>query len=179
MADFSLPPSRYPVISSFLVNTSPLQSLKMLFIGAAAVGVVGKPDSGKLASLWVGTALCLSLEAIVKFSAPLLKVEVGLDVGRHVFSAVQRMEWIFAAFWMASASGKVLQGNSVATLAYGTPIIVLIWQTLFGLPALATRALNIISGSQVKDSGLNHRLYVLAEALKLISLGIVAVGGVE
>lgn len=47
--------------------------------------------------IWAGGLLAIALEAWVKFSAPSVTREIGLDVGRHVFGAVNKPEIGLAA----------------------------------------------------------------------------------
>src|SRR3712207_7116586 len=48
--------------------------------------------------IWVGFLAAISfMEAPVKFTAPSLTLAVGLDVGRHVFAVLNKVEWVFIA----------------------------------------------------------------------------------
>ena len=52
---------------------------------------------GGLGFVWAGLVVGISfIEAPVKFTAPSLPLSVGLDVGRHVFAALNRAELLLA-----------------------------------------------------------------------------------
>ena len=50
-----------------------------------------------IALIWLGMVLGISfLEAAVKFLAPSVTLEIGLDIGRYVFGAFNKVECVFA-----------------------------------------------------------------------------------
>jgi hypothetical protein len=130
------------------------------------------PVSFVVTFVWFGFVAAISfLEAPVKFTAPSLTLAVGLDVGRHVFAALNKVEMAFAL-----ASLGLLLGNRPAirtALLLAGIVGILALQTFWLLPALDARALVYINGGTPKPSTL-HVGYVIAEALKLI--GLLALG---
>jgi hypothetical protein len=124
---------------------------------------------GGLAFVWAGLVAGISfLEAPVKFTAPSLTREVGLDVGRHVFGALNRVELVLALVsgglvWAARPRRGV--GGGLA-LAWGALIV----QTAWLLPALNARAALIIGGGSPPAAPGLHVLYGLAEGAKVLAL---------
>lgn len=106
-------------------------------------------------------------ESPVKFTAPSLTLAVGLDVGRHVFAALNKAEIVFALtnlllLFVAKPPARIIVLFSVVGL-------ILSLQTVWLLPALDTRALVIISGNTPPPSYL-HMTYIVVEAIKLVAL---------
>jgi hypothetical protein len=122
-----------------------------------------------LCFVWVGLVFGISfLEAPVKFTAPSVTRAIGLDVGRHVFWALNRVELGLAA----GALGLLLVGETgsvVRWLAAGVGIVLVI-QTLWLLPVLRSQAAAIISGEIEHASEYVHLGYIVLEALKIAGL---------
>jgi hypothetical protein len=121
---------------------------------------------------WVGLVAGISfLEAPVKFTAPSVTRAIGLDVGRHVFSVLNRVELVLAA----GGLGLLLRGRfgpAVWWVAGGIAAILLV-QTGWLLPVLRTQAAAIIQGEIEHGSEYVHVGYILLEVLKLIGLILV------
>ena len=116
--------------------------------------------------LWIGFVTGISfLEAPLKFQAPHITLALGLGIGRLVFAALNKVEWVFA---LAIAFSLVRQGGTFdrKNLLFAVPLLVLLVQTLWLLPALDARAELHIQGAAVPDSFL-HVYYVLAEVIKI------------
>lgn len=124
---------------------------------------------GGVAFAWAGLVAGISfLEAPVKFTAPSLTLEVGLDVGRHVFGALNRAEWVVAAVSVGLAwAARPRRGVWGALAVVGTALLV---QTAWLLPALDARAALIIAGGRPPASTGLHLLYGLAEGVKVLAL---------
>jgi hypothetical protein len=127
-----------------------------------------------LSFVWAGLVLGISfLEAPVKFSAPTLTRAAGLDVGRHVFRALNRVE-------VGAAGGLLVlllsATASAALLALGAAVLLIVAvQTLWLLPILREQATAIIEGDVENTEGHAHLGYVVLEAAKVGALG--AIGG--
>lgn len=123
--------------------------------------------------IWMGAIIAISfMEAPLKFQAPSITLAVGLEVGRLVFGALNKMEWGFmllmvGSFFLTSASKKSLI-LSVLLLC------LLLWQTFVLLPDLDQRALAIIDGD-LPVPGNEHLFYVGAEIAKLALLTIISI----
>jgi len=118
--------------------------------------------------MWAGMIAGISfLEAPVKFTAPSLTLPIGLDVGRHVFGAFNKVEIVLGTILMLI----VFLGKSpwLLKLPCFLVVILLILETFWLLPVLDRRALIIIAG-QSPEGPSPHTWYVVFEGVKLISL---------
>eukprot|EP00698_Gefionella_okellyi_P024503 TRINITY_DN866_c0_g1_i1.p1 TRINITY_DN866_c0_g1~~TRINITY_DN866_c0_g1_i1.p1 ORF type:complete len:143 (-),score=10.07 TRINITY_DN866_c0_g1_i1:743-1171(-) len=123
-----------------------------------------------LAAVWAGIVLGISfLEAWVKFRAKTLTRPVGLDVGRTVFKALNRVELClsFAAFVL------LLLANCPEMIL---PIAIVLIQTFSLQPVLFKRAQDIIDGKHVASRPILHIVYVGSEFVKVAGLLYVSVG---
>lgn len=119
---------------------------------------------------WIGFVCSISfLEAWLKFRAPGVTLPIGLGIGRLVFAALNKVEWVFALAIIVSTYTKpaITIFNQKALLILA--LFFLITQTLWLLPALDARAQLYINGENVAPSNL-HIYYVIAEFLKVTTL---------
>lgn len=125
---------------------------------------------GGLAFLWAGLVLGIAfLEAPVKFTAPSLTREVGLDVGRHVFAAMNRVEWVLAALGLGLAWAARPRRGLWAVLAVAAAALLL--ETAWLLPALNARAGVIIAGGTLASSGVPlHLVFGAVAGAKVLAL---------
>lgn len=122
--------------------------------------------------LWIGFVCAISfMEAWLKFKAPGVNMQIGLGIGRLVFSALNKVEWVFAVAIFISFFISKQHLLSISNMFYYVPFILLFLQTIWVLPALDKRAEMHIRGTQVEDSSL-HIYYVAMEVVKVISLFI-------
>jgi hypothetical protein len=124
--------------------------------------------------LWIGFVCAISfMEAWLKFQAPGIDTKLGLGIGRLVFGALNKVEWVLA---LTIAVSHILNTKmvSVRTAFYIIPAIILIVQTFYLLPQLDARAEMIIQNQHLPGSNL-HIIYVIAEIIKVISLVIFGV----
>ncbi len=131
-------------------------------------GLVSMPA---VALLWLGAVLAIALAAGAKFQAPLLTRTVGLDVGRTVFAAFNRVEIVLAV--LATLLALWQREQKAARWALLSAVVALVVQTLVLLPALSARADVIISGGD-PGSGVTHISYLVAEGIKITALAIAA-----
>ena len=119
--------------------------------------------------IWIGCVCAISfMEAWLKFQAPGVTLSIGLSIGRLVFNMLNKVE-LFLAF--------VILVNLIAyrgflekrNIFYFIPVVIILIQTFFILPALDTRAQLHIDGQSVPPSKL-HFYYVGMEVVKLFSL---------
>ena len=125
--------------------------------------------------LWIGFVCAISfLEAGLKFRAPGITLPIGLGIGRLVFGALNKIEWVLAAaivlIYMVFHDNYL--GWNIAWI--GCAIVILIIQSLWALPALNQRAKKIISGMSVTRSSL-HKYYLLLEVVKVATLFVYGV----
>lgn len=125
--------------------------------------------------LWIGFVGAISfMEAWLKFKAPGVTMPIGLGIGKLVFNALNKMEWLFA---IVIAACFLLFNQPVETLPiwwYSIAVILLLAQTFWLLPALDARANALINGQTPKRSSL-HWYFVGAELIKVICLLLLAI----
>lgn len=130
--------------------------------------------------IWLGMILGISfLETPVKFMAPDVTLEIGLDIGRQVFGIFNKVECGLALV-LAILVGIIRQKDRWVIL----PVVVwfsLALQTFWLLPLLDDRVGLILQGQTPPPSHL-HTFYVVLEVLKAIALavyGFRASGGLQ
>lgn len=132
--------------------------------------VVNHPIALVSTFLWIGFVCAISfLEAWLKFRAPGVTLPMGLGIGRLVFAALNKIEWVFAiaiTVYLVFSKWQWMQLNSLFLII---PIILLLIQTLWLLPALDARAEMHIQGAVVPPSNL-HFYFVGMELVKVTGL---------
>jgi uncharacterized membrane protein (DUF485 family) len=124
---------------------------------------------------WIGFIGAISfMEAWLKFRAPGVTVAIGLSIGRLVFGALNKVEWVFA---LTVCIGALIYSRPLFTAPNILLILILfmlLLQTAIILPALDARAELCIRDRRVKPSSL-HFWFVGMECLKVICLLATAV----
>lgn len=116
------------------------------------------------------------MEAPIKFMAPHLTLEVGVEVGRLVFKALNRVEVVLCLISIGFTFLNSFHRTTVILLVVLSTIIGI--QTFWLLPALHERVQMIIQG-QIPPASHLHQVYILLDSLKvtgLILLGITQFG---
>lgn len=120
--------------------------------------------------LWIGFVTAISfMEAWLKFRAPGVTIPVGLGIGRLVFNALNKAEWVFA---IAVLAGLLISKQNLLTISnilFYLPVILLIIQTIWLLPALDIRAEMRMKSMEIPPSFL-HIYYVVMEIIKVVCL---------
>jgi hypothetical protein len=120
--------------------------------------------------LWIGFICAISfMETPLKFRAPGVTLPIGLNIGKLVFRALNKVEWACAfiiAIGMLISKGHL---NIFIFGGYVLTLFLLVTQTLWLLPALEKRADALISGQTLLPSTL-HWYFVAAELGKVIAL---------
>lgn len=122
--------------------------------------------------IWAGLIIGISfIEAPIKFTAPGITLALGLGIGRLVFGIMNKVEIALCAIALVAMllNGTTKKEWTLASLL--TAILLL--QTLWLLPALDVRAVDIIKGGNPPASNL-HFLYVALEFGKLALLFVTA-----
>lgn len=120
---------------------------------------------------WLGMVGAISfMEAWLKFTAPGITLPLGLGIGRLVFHALNRVELILGIILLTSFFYLKQPLLRKANLFLLLPILILLTQTFWLLPALDMRAEMHIQGQNVPPSNL-HFLYIVFEVLKFLGLG--------
>ncbi len=117
---------------------------------------------------WIGFIGAISfMEAWLKFRAPGVTLPIGLGIGRLVFAALNKVEWVFAVAIMIS-NIRTVRKIKISPF-YVVAVLILILQTVWLLPALDARALLYIEAKPVPPSSL-HLYFAIAEGIKFLLL---------
>ncbi|KAF8937805.1 hypothetical protein BGZ58_002123 [Dissophora ornata] len=145
---------------------------------------------GALQCGWLGANLAISfLEAPIKFLAPTPARRSLIDVGRHVFSAFNKVEVILAAFdllgWYlltqrslvaplptSAAPGLLgqLKMGWRQWLRFSPGLIVFVFESFTFLPVMRGVGARFIEGQPVEKNNRAHVVYVALEAIKVATL---------
>ena len=103
----------------------------------------------------------------IRFTAPLMTRPVALDVGRVVFAALNKAELIALLILLivVRVSGRARE----LWMQCSVLILILLTQSIWLLPQLTERSLQIIAGSEPPPSVV-HGTYSTLELLKLLLL---------
>lgn len=120
--------------------------------------------------IWVGFMSAISfMESWLKFKSPELEVPIGLAVGRRVFKALNRVEWVFLIIiWLS----YFISGMTISMSVMGVYIllaILLVLQGFWLLPIMSIRVTARLKGEDMPPSHL-HSWYVGMEFIKLLLL---------
>lgn len=130
------------------------------------------------AFVWAGMLGGISfLEAPLKFRAPGITLELGLGIGRLVFTALNRVELVLAA--IVIVGGVLTRPSAAGVAALAVAVVLLSTQTLWLRPALNQRTARVIAGEPVPPSRL-HATFIALEVVKLVAVvvvGVLAVAG--
>jgi uncharacterized membrane protein (DUF485 family) len=120
--------------------------------------------------LWIGFVCAISfMEAWLKFQAPGITIPLGLGIGRLVFDALNKVEWVFAIAIIFSGSIVTEKWLRFKNLAFVVPLLLLFMQTFWVLPALDARAELVINEQILPPSNL-HFFYIGMEIIKIVAL---------
>lgn len=128
------------------------------------------------AFLWIGFVGAISfMESWLKFKAPGITVNLGLGIGRRVFSALNKIELILA---LPIIINLVFVQDDIfifRNLLFFIPFLLLIVQTLWLLPALDVRAISSINGEELSKTYF-HFYYV---GMEIVKVGCLFIFGVK
>ncbi|WP_372752030.1 hypothetical protein [Labilibaculum sp.] len=121
-----------------------------------------------LTFIWIGFLLAISfMEAWVKFRAVSLDLPTGLDVGTHVFGALNMVERIFSAALLVYIF--IYYADKVVVVTGLTIFTFVVAQSGYLLPELNEHAQLIMQGMVPEENSVHH-MYVLMEIVKLFAL---------
>lgn len=121
---------------------------------------------------WIGFVCAISfMEAWLKFRAPGVTLAIGLGIGKLVFALLNKVEWIFALALLISAVSSRKSTNGLSLVSFATILLILTLQSLWLLPALDLRAVQVIDGAVLPLSNL-HLVFVAMEVIKVGGLFI-------
>ena len=123
--------------------------------------------------IWLGMVAAISfLEAPLKFRAPGVTIQVGLEIGRLVFRALNICEVVLAAVALVGVvlgrpSTAVVVTVAVAVAALGVQVVAV-------RPALTRHSDAVLADASVAESGRSHAhaAYIAAELVKVPALTV-------
>ncbi|WP_206367142.1 hypothetical protein [Sphingobacterium sp. SGG-5] len=127
------------------------------------------PVAIPLIFIWVGFVCAISfMEAWLKFQAPGVTIPIGLGIGRLVFGALNKVEWVLflGSVWSLFPIKNLFSRQRVFLIVL---FIILSIQTFWMLPVLDMRAELFIQGAEVPPSNM-HVYFVAVELLKVVAL---------
>lgn len=137
---------------------------------------IKNPTAIALTFLWLGFVFAISfLEAWLKFQAPGITLELGLGIGKLVFNALNKIEWVLAIIivlsMLASRQNPIKGKNLLVVIT----IVILLLQSFWLLPELFVRANLHIQEQSVLSSSFAHYTYITLEVIKVVFLTIFGV----
>lgn len=134
---------------------------------------IKNPTAIALTFLWLGFVFAISfLEAWLKFQAPGITLELGLGIGKLVFNALNKIEWVLAIIivlsMLASRQNPIKGKNLLVVIT----IVILLLQSFWLLPELFVRANLHIQEQSVTSSSFAHYTYITLEVIKVVLLSI-------
>jgi hypothetical protein len=120
---------------------------------------------GTTAIFWLGFFMAISfMEAPLKFTAPNLSLTEGLQIGKIVFGALNKCEWVFLCIILISCLLNKASKKGLYLIVIISVILVI--ETTWLLPLLDAGVNRVISGQPAGVQYI-HWLYVLLEIIKV------------
>ena len=125
--------------------------------------------------IWFGAIGAISfMEAPLKFTAPNITLALGLGIGRIVFQTLNKIEIALALLLVVSVFMRRPEGKPWIYFL-GAVVALLLVETVWLLPVLDARAVQVLSGNAPPFSNA-HIIYIAFDAIKflcLFALGVV------
>jgi len=129
------------------------------------------------AIFWLGFFMAISfMEAPLKFTVPGISMAQGVMIGRVIFSALNKIEWLF--FIVILAACFFSRPTFLLTVLIGIAGFILLLETSWVLPLLDINAKKLIAGQKTSGNTM-HYIYGFLEILKipvLILIGLQDLG---
>ena len=124
--------------------------------------------------LWLGFVCAISfLETPLKFKAPGVELKQALSIGRLVFHALNRVEWVCCSLsWLIVLRLRIVRTRG-SLILLGTITAILAFQTWALLPALDARTIEFLHG-ETPAATWHHPAYIGVEVVKALLLGVLA-----
>jgi hypothetical protein len=125
-----------------------------------------------LLAVWAGIIIGVSLIATpIKFQAPSLTLQTGLEIGRYTFRLLGRVELCLVVAAVVAAAFARARGNTWILLGVIVAIIAL--QRFWLLPFLDKGVSEVLAGGSPSFS-LHHRIFAVMEAARATLLILAA-----
>ncbi len=126
-----------------------------------------------LPPVWLGMICAIAMEAQLKFQAPGITRELGLGIGKIVFTALNHVECAIAILLLITFF--VFKNARRTQIVFAAILLILLTQTLWLIPNLIER-IDLITSGQTVPSGLPiHFFYIAFEICKMVLLLILSV----
>jgi hypothetical protein len=125
-----------------------------------------------LPPVWLGMSCAIAMEAQLKFQAPNVTRELGLGIGKIVFTALNRIECALAILLLISF--LIGFAGRRAKIIFGAILLILLAQTFWLMPALIERIDLIVAGNAPPDSAA-HLFYIAFEISKMTLLLVLSI----
>lgn len=127
-----------------------------------------------LPPLWCGMLLAIAMEAQLKFGAPGITRELGLGIGKLVFTALNRVELVIAMVLAVALFALPGAAAKRAKVVFGLIAVILLAQTVWLLPLLIER-IDLIVAGQAPPASPGHLIYIALEVSKITLLLVLSV----
>lgn len=126
--------------------------------------------------IWIGFVCSISfMEAWLKFRAPNVSLSIGLSIGKLIFAALNKVEWLLGGIVTFAAILDNQKPKLAKSVFLHVPMIILVLQTSWLLPSLNENAEKIIQGMKASSS-FAHFNYIFLETIKILSLFALGIG---
>ena len=109
----------------------------------------------------------IAAEAQLKFQAPGITRELGLGIGKIVFTALNRVECAVAI--LLAIALFAFAGARRARIVFGAIVAILLAQTFWLIPLLIQR-IDLITSGQAPPASAAHFVYIAFEIAKILLL---------
>jgi hypothetical protein len=127
-----------------------------------------------LPPLWCGMVIAIAMEAQLKFQAPGITRELGLGIGKIVFTALNRIECVIAVVLAIAFFAVVNKASTRARILFGAIAFILLAQTFWLIPLLIER-IDLIVAGQTPPATMTHVIYIALEVAKILLLLVLSV----
>ncbi|MDQ3802005.1 MAG: hypothetical protein M3384_21480 [Acidobacteriota bacterium] len=127
-----------------------------------------------LPPLWCGMLCAIAMEAQLKFQAPGITRELGLGIGKLVFTALNRVECALAILLAIALFAFLGAPRRRARIVFGAIAFILLAQTFWLIPLLIER-IDLITSGQTPPASTAHFVYIAFEIGKILLLLILSV----
>lgn len=122
-----------------------------------------------LPPLWCGMVVAIAMEAQLKFQAPGITRELGLGIGKIVFTALNRVECVLAILLAIALFAFSAGAARRARVVFAAIAFILLAQTFWLIPLLMER-IDLITSGQAPPASPMHFVYIAFEIAKILLL---------
>lgn len=127
-----------------------------------------------LPPLWCGMVCAIAAEAQLKFQAPGITRELGLGIGKIVFTALNRAECVLAVLLAVALFAFAGTAARRARIVFAVIAFILLAQTFWLIPILIER-IDLITSGQTPSGSIMHFVYIAFEIAKILLLLVLSV----